>query len=150
METFVLDTNVVIRVWAERPQLFDAIEQTPGLDYRVMNDVVLELLKKDSNEFFPQMSPRYQQLVRHLVHSPGSLSEKPFKENRFLTQQGDDIEVVIGNKVSATDFLQVLLCQNNSTFILVTEDTKVLKSAKRVLPESRVLNYEAFLEALAR
>ena len=149
METFVLDANIVIKVWAERPQIFDAIEQTSELDCRVMNDVVLELLEKDGTEFFPEMSPRYQQLMRHLVHSPGFLPEKPYKENRFLSKQRDDIKVVIANKVSSTDFLQVLLCQNNPEFMLVTEDTKVLKSAKRVLPESRVLDYKRFLDALA-
>jgi len=41
--------------------------------------------------------------MRHLVHSPGFLPEKPYKENRFLSKQRDDIKVVIANKVSSTD-----------------------------------------------
>lgn len=148
MDTYLLDANIIIKLWNEAPDVLDAIEAHTNVDFRITNDVVLELVKGEQDQFFPKMAPKYQKLMKHMVNAPGQFPDKPYKENRFLKEIDGKVTVVIGNKVSSVDYLMVLTCQNEPSYKLVTEDAKILKSSNLVLDESKFLNYDEFITEL--
>ena len=55
---------------------------------------------------------------------------------------------VNGDKISINDYSLIDICEKNKDYILVTEDKKVIRSAKSILDASRILNFEEFLEEL--
>ena len=148
MDTYLLDANIIIKLWNEAPDVLDAVEADANIDFRITNNVALELIKGEQDQFFPKMAPKYQKLIKHMVNAPGQFPDKPYKENRFLEEIDGKLTVVIGNKVSSVDYLMILTCQNEHSYKLVTEDAKMLKSSNLVLDESRILNYNEFITDL--
>lgn len=146
--TYVLDTNIIIRVWDECPDVLTGIEAAPDMDFLVTTGALQELSDGEPGHFFPKMSPKFQRLIKHLVNTNEFAGGKKYKENRFPVLDGDDVRVVIANKVSSVDHGEINVCQNNADSKLVTEDGKIQKSARLVLGESRVLAYDDFISEL--
>lgn len=144
---FLLDTNIIIKIWNENPDLLDFIEKSSCIDYKITNDCMCELANGEINNFLPQMSPKFRMLVRHIVNS-GSQRDKNLKENRFFVIVDGKIFIQVCNKVDAEDYGCIFYCQNHSQYILVSEDKRMRKSAQKVLGSSRVMNYKQFLNAI--
>lgn len=55
------------------------------------------------------------------------------------------IYYINGNKLSTNDYNLICICENYKQYTLVTEDKKMLNSAKIILDPSRVFTFNEFL-----
>ena len=63
-------------------------------------------------------------------------------------EKNKNIYFVNGDKISINDYSLIEICEKNKDYTLVTEDKKMLRSAKIILDSSRVLNFQQFLDEL--
>lgn len=141
---FLFDTNIIIKLWNENPVILDALDKYKDVDYKVTNETVMELANGDINEFFPKVSSKYQQLLNHMVQNDAYHGDSTWRENRFLFEKNGQVFYTVGNKISSVDYGIVSMCQNYN-FVLVTNDKKILKSARLVLPRDQVIDYYEFI-----
>jgi hypothetical protein len=148
MVTYVLNANIIIRLWNDAPYVLDIIERHPDSDYVVTNEILLELVNGEVEQFFPMIAQKYQKLVKHMRNS-GYSGVGGRTKTHFLVNKIDGQPMVLtGNRISTIDLSTIIFCQNNPTCILVTTDNKMLKNAVCVLGKDHVLNYDEFLDHL--
>lgn len=141
---YLFDTGVFAR--SEEIQKFcginfvDVFKKLPNEHFFISNEVLCEI----SNS----RNLNYDYFLNHLLNAEGSMDPN-WKENRFLFEENGEIKIVVLNKVSRTDYMQVLLCQNHEELILVSNDRKLLKSAVQVIP-GQVLGVPVLVERLRR
>ena len=104
-----------------------------------------------TNDVFVELSNGPRQIpvtfiTEHIINSEGSFLPD-WKENRFLIKENGEIRYIVLNKISTVDYSQVLLCQNHPELTLVSNDHKLLKSAKVVLID-RVIGPPSLIEQL--
>ncbi len=152
MKTYILDTNIVIKIWKDTPYLFDLLDNNQEIDYKITNDSIVELTKGrgELEQFFPKVFDKYKKILKHIINNPSTIVNKPDKENRFIKKENNEISVIIGNNISSEDYSIIVLCQQNQDFVLVTNDKKMLKSGKIVLQDCQLLNYDNFIDELKK
>jgi len=70
-------------------------------------------------------------------------------QNDYIKYEQDkNIYFVNGNKISINDYSLINICENNKNYILVTDDKKLIRSAKIILNSERILNFQEFLDEL--
>ena len=148
MVTYVLDVNIVIKLWNDNPDVLDLIELHQDSDFIVTNEVLLELVNGEVDQFCPEMSPRYIKIVKHMRNS-GYAGEGGRTKTPFLIKviEGKP-HGLSGNRIAYIDLSTIMFCQNNPAYYLVTSDGKMIKSAIKVLEKDHVLNYNDFIRHL--
>jgi hypothetical protein len=140
---YLLDTNIVIKCWKDNPSLLGKI------DYRVTNHSIMELANGELGQFFPKVSPKFLELLGHMVTNQGGM-DPSHKENRYIYEAEDgQVYYKEGNKVSSVDYDVYWACLQNG-FTLVTEDKKLLKSTRSVLGEKRAISYEQLVSDVGK
>jgi len=123
--------------------IFTAIKECTEVDFFILNDVLLELMQGKKG-----INPTHLSLfLNHVLISESSM-DRNRKENRFLIEEDGELKYVVLSSISATDYSQVLICQNHTQLVLVANDKKMLKSAAQVLKGRRTLGIPAFLDRL--
>jgi predicted nucleic acid-binding protein len=146
----LLDTNIVIRIWEDKLKLLDMIEKSNKFDYKITNETAMELANGEMQEIIPVISKKYQKISGHIINNDTCSIDPNWRENRFLFEAEDgNVYYKVGNKISTVDYGIVLMCQNYD-LILVTEDRRIFKSARLVLPESRVMKFDEFKKLIER
>jgi len=148
---YLLDTNIVIKVWNKYPTLLDTIENTEGIDFKISEDIAGELSVKEYVKFNKDfvLSNKFLKLLPHIINNENPIFNKECLENDFIKyNENINMYFVNGDKISINDYSLIDICEKNKDYILVTEDKKVIRSAKSILDASRILNFEEFLEEL--
>jgi hypothetical protein len=125
--------------------IFTTLQECPEVNFFVINDVLSELMQGSKGLNPTQLSSFFD----HVLNAESSM-DHDVKENRFLIRDGKDVKYIVLNNISATDYAQVLLCQNHGQLTLVANDKRMLKSAAQVVEGRRVVGIPAFLERLIR
>jgi hypothetical protein len=149
--TYVLDSNIVIKIWREYPSLLDDIEKSEEIDFKIHQDIAGELCRKEFREIkgIPILSDRFIKLLNHIINDDNSRSTKTNTYSEFIRYASNsNMYFVNGNKISVNDFSLIRICKEHKDYILVTDDKKMINSAKHVLDSSRVLNFREFIEGL--
>lgn len=145
---FLFDTSTVLyfQVMYEccGASIFKAIGECPKVNFFVLNHVLSELIQGPKGINPTQLNPFFN----HVLNSESSMDHDR-KENRFLIEEGGEIKYIVLNNVSATDYAQILICQNHRELTLVANDKKMLKSAAQVIKERRVIGIPALLDKLS-
>ncbi len=153
MKTYILDTNIVIKIWKDKPYLFDLLDKYPNVNYKIPNDSICELTRGcgELEQFFPKVSDKYKKILEHIINNPSSiLNSTDKKENVFIKKDNDELSLIKGNVISSVDYSIMVLCQNNPNFILVTDDKNMLKSSVLILQDSQIMNYDNFIKDLTK
>ncbi len=144
LEVYLIDTSAFCR--------FEELEKLCGINilnvikgsahstFLIPNSVILELAN----------GPRtldYKFLTSHIINSEYS-GDPNWKENRLIVQENDKLAYIVGNKVSATDYALISLCQNHPELFLVSNDKKMLKNALIVLEKEHVLGAPMLIDRL--
>ena len=142
---FLIDSSAYIR--------FEELEQLTGINllkllhesskhsyYLLANEVLIELMKS------PRIIP-IEPFIEHIINLESAI-DKNWKENRFIVEEEGQLKYILLNKISSTDYGQVLLCQNHNQLYLVSNDRKMLKSAAFVIGE-RCLGINKLLNKLS-
>lgn len=153
-KTYLLDTNVVIKIWREYPKLLEDIEKSEGIDFKIHQDIAGELSRKEFKEIsgVAILSDRFIKLLNHIIYdnndNNGSMESSTY-EDFIKHNPNSKMYFVNGNKISVNDFSLIRTCKKYKDYILVTEDKKMINSAKHVLDSSKVFTFKEFIEDLS-
>ena len=148
---YLLDTNIVIKVWNKYPTLLDTIENIEYIDFKISEDIAGELSVKEYAKFNEDfvLSNKFLKLLGHIIKNIGpSCTEESLQNDYIKYEQDRNIYFVNGNKISINDYSLINICENNKNYILVTDDKKLIRSAKIILNSERILNFQEFLDEL--
>jgi predicted nucleic acid-binding protein len=148
---YLLDTNIVIKVWNKYPALLDTIENVKWIDFKISEDIAGELSVKEYVKFNKDfvLSNKFLKLLGHIITNSGpSFTEDSLESDLVKYEKNKNLYLANGDKISINDYSLINICEKNKEYILVTEDKKMLRSAKIILDSSRVLNFEQFLDEL--
>jgi hypothetical protein len=149
-KTYLLDTNIVIKIWKEYPNLLEDIEKSEEIDFKIHQDIAGELSRKEFKEIngVSILSDRFIKLLHHIINHDNNSSMESSTYGDFIKHNANsNMYFVNGNKISVNDFTLIRICKEYKDYILVTEDKKMINSAKHVLDSSRVFTFKEFIEA---
>lgn len=140
---YLLDANIVIKIWNEYPQLLNVIEDTDDIDYKIPQNIAGELSIKEFKDIngIPVLTDRFLKLLGHIIDNDGSALSKDYEKNMYISN---------ANKISVNDYSLIQICENNKEYILVTEDKRILQNAMNILEPYRVLNFNEFIENIKK
>ena len=72
----------------------------------------------------------------HIINSEFSM-KSGYKENKFIYEDNGELRYIVLNKISGNDYAQIHLCQQHKILNIVSNDQKLIKSAKCMLGENR-------------
>ncbi len=145
---YLLDTNIVIKIWNEYPHLFEAIEKNQEIDFGIYHHIAAELSVKEFREVngVSVLSDKFLKLLGHIINEEAVGSTEIYKSNISIKHDDNKLIYYInGNKLSRNDYNLICICENNKQYTLVTEDKKILNSAKIILSNHRVLTFKEFI-----
>ena len=148
---YLLDANIVINVWNKYPKLLDTIENVEWIDFKISEDIAGELSVKEYARFNEEfvLSNKFLKLLGHIITNSGPSFNEDYLSSDFINyEKNKNIYFVNGDKISVNDYSLINICEKNKDYILVTEDKKMLRSAKMILDSSRVLNFQQFVDEL--
>lgn len=148
---YLLDTNIVIKVWNKYPTLLDTIENTEGIDFKISEDIAGELSVKEYIKFNKDfvLSNKFLKLLPHIITNESPVFTKECIASEFIKyNENKNMYFVNGDKISINDYSLIDICEKNKDYILVTEDKKIIRSAKIILDSSRILNFDEFLDEI--
>lgn len=155
---YLLDANIVIKIWNKYPKLFKTIKNTEGIDFKISRPIAEELSIKEFNQVggVQVLSSKFLELLDHIIEEGDTNKE----DTHHSTSDSLDINLSIkydakkdiyhldGNKISGNDYRLMEVCRRNKKYILVTEDKNLYISAKSIIESSRVLNFKEFIQEL--
>lgn len=145
---YLLDTNVIIKIWNEYPGLFEAIENNEEIDFKIYHHIAAELSIKEFKDIngVPVLTDKFLKLLGHIINEDVASSAEISKPNINIKHDANKhIYTINGNKLSKNDYDLICICENYKQYILVTEDKRMINSAKVILDISRVLTFNEFL-----
>ena len=148
---YLLDTNIIIKVWNKYPTLLDSIENMECIDFKISEDIAGELSVKEYVKFNGDfvLSNKFLKLLGHIITNNGpSFTKQCTPRDLIKYQQNKNIYFVNGDKISINDYSLIDICEKNKEYTLVTDDKKIIRSANVILDSSRVLNFQQFLDEL--
>ncbi|WP_027626496.1 hypothetical protein [Clostridium lundense] len=146
---YLLDANIVIKIWNEYPKLLDMMEKTHEIDYKIPQDIAGELAVKEFKNIngVPVLTDKFLKLLGHIINNDGSNFENDDEKNSYNNFDYNNYFFKT-NKISINDYTLIHICEKHKKYTLVTEDKRILQSAENVLDPSRVLNFNGFIEEL--
>lgn len=148
---YLLDTNIVIKVWNKYPTLLDTIENIECIDFKISEDIAGELSVKEYIKFNKDfvLSDKFLKLLGHIIdNKDSSFTDGRIPSDYIKYEKNKNIYFVNGAKISVNDYSLIEICEKNKHFTLVTDDKKITQSAKIILDSSRILNFQEFLDEL--
>lgn len=145
---YLLDSNIIIKIWEEYPFLLRDIEKHESIDFKIYHPIAGELYQKEVVAYngVTTLTDRFLKLLNHIIEEEEfefTLSDKHNVSMKYDSNK--NIYYINGNKLSRNDFSLICICENYKHYTLVTEDKKVIKSAKVILEPSRVMSLNEFL-----
>ncbi|MGL5245693.1 MAG: hypothetical protein ACRC7R_11005, partial [Sarcina sp.] len=121
------------------------------IEYAISKDVAIELSRKEYVVYRNQsvLSDRFLKLLFHVLENDEEESIDNIRQKFDLKiTNGGNTFYINGNKISKVDFNLISICNNSDEFILVTDDKKLLNSAKLILGKKRCCNSLEFFSYL--
>ena len=146
---YLLDSNIIIKVWNRYPKLLESIENTNGIDFKISKDIAGELSIKEYKNLkrIPVLSDRFIKLLGHVNDDLDLSFKRDYVINNSIKYE-NNMCFVEGNKISMNDYNLIHICEDNKGYVLVTEDRRMFDSAKLLLGSERVLNFDEFIREL--
>ncbi|MPQ43888.1 hypothetical protein [Clostridium tarantellae] len=145
---YLLDSNVIIKIWNRYPELLRTIDNRNDMEYFISNDVAIELSRKEYTVYKNQsvLSDRFLKLLSHMleINEEKNMDNIRRKFDLKITNGGNTF-YINGNKISKVDFNLISICNESEEYILVTDDKKLLNSAKIILGKKRCYNSNEFI-----
>lgn len=135
MKKYLLDTNIIIRLWDEEEKHLDKIiKESKGV---ILNEVLNELSVKETKEYRRRevLSERFCKLLPYSIEV-----EKDNISGFYMIFDYESKDKLDSNNLSKNDLLQLYACYVNDDFNLVTEDKELYNIAMHILGEKRVLS----------
>ncbi|WP_055667992.1 hypothetical protein [Desnuesiella massiliensis] len=152
IKEYLLDANIVIRIWDTYPKLFDSMEKTKEVDFKITRNIAIEVSKKEFKDYngVPVLSNRFLKLLEHIVDDIEINLEEKTNNSSIKYDSIKNLYYINENKISANDYNLICFCKSNDKYLLVTEDKFLLQSARIVIESSRILSFKEFIEQLEK
>ncbi|WP_315120640.1 hypothetical protein [uncultured Clostridium sp.] len=139
-KVYILDSNIIIKIWNECPEILEDMERAEGIDFKISHNVAGELSQKEFKDFngVPVLTNKFIELLDHIISEDYCKIQDEYK--LFYT--------IDGNKISRNDYELICICQNNENYILVTEDKRLFNSGRFLLGFSKIIGFNEFLDEL--
>lgn len=147
---YLLDANIVIKIWNECSDVIKAMEDAEGIDFKISQHVAGELSAKEFKEFngVPVLTNKFLKLLNHIIEENGFNIKGNLSSNADIRYDyKKNIYYINENKLSKNDYELICIC-NNKEYTLVTNDKKIQRSAKIILGNVSVLSFDEFIEEL--
>ncbi|WP_097028097.1 hypothetical protein [Clostridium peptidivorans] len=147
---YLLDANIIIKIWNECSYIIKAIEDAEGVDFKISKHIAGELSTKEFKEFngVPVLTNKFLKLLDHIIESNScSIKENLSSNVDIRYDYKKNIYYINENKLSKNDYELICIC-NNKEYTLVTDDKKIQRSAKIILGNDSVLSFYEFIEEL--
>lgn len=156
---YLLDANIVIKIWNKYPGLFKAMEHAEGIDFKISRPIAEELSVKEFKVVggISVLSSKFLELLNHIIDEKDSNGEKDVQgtldedigiNTNIKYDARKDIYHMDGNKISGNDYRLMEVCRKDKKYILVTEDRNLYNSAKSIIENSRILTFKEFIKDL--
>lgn len=142
MGNYILDTNVIIKLW-NKEEFNDILQENEII---IIDEILKELAKKERMLFKGEliMSEHFMKLIPYRIELDNIMTENFIKEINFNHIKGE-FYYYNGKKISKNDLLLIVVLKEKCEFSLVTEDFNLSYIAKELLGEKRVLNIKDIL-----
>ena len=150
---YLLDTNIIIKMWNKYPTLLDTIENMKCINFKISEDIAGELSVKEYVKFNEEfvLSSKFLKLLGHIIPNNGpAFTEECVGHDFIKYEQNKNVYLVNGDKISINDYSLIDICKQNKDYILVTDDKRLLRSAKIILDSSRAINFQEFIVELKK
>lgn len=150
---YLLDANIVIKLWKWYPNALDKIDETREINYKITKDIAGELSTKEYRDFngVPILTDKFMKLLDHIIEIDESIFEISVGGGVVIKYDANKkIYYINDNKLSKNDYSLIALCRRNEQYTLVTEDKKIFSSASVILGLSRVLDFNGFANELSK
>ncbi|KGK88312.1 hypothetical protein [Clostridium sp. HMP27] len=147
---YLLDANIIIKLWKKCPQVIDAIKDTENIDFKVSKHIAGELSTKEFKEFngVPVLTNKFLKLLDHIIEASScSIKEKLIPNADIRYDYKKNIYYINENKLSKNDYELICICIDKE-YVLVTDDKKIQRGAKIILGNTSVLSFDEFIEEL--
>lgn len=146
---YLLDSNIVIIIWEKYPNLFNDIEKNNYVDFRISKDIARELSQKEFKTYngVQILSDKFLSILSHVLEEEVNVLEDKLNVNIKRNERAG-VFIINDNKLSTSDFNLLCICNRYEEFILVTEDKRLISSARLILDPNRVLNFTEFIDSL--
>lgn len=147
---YLLDANIIIKLWKKCPQVIDAIKSTENIDFKVSKHIAGELSTKEFKEFngVPVLTNKFLKLLDHIIEASScNIKENLIPNVDIRYDYKKNIYYINENKLSKNDYELICIC-NNGEYTLVTDDKKIQRGAKIILGNTSVLSFDEFIEEL--
>jgi len=152
MNQYILDANIIIKIWDKCPNLFSEIEKTGIVDFKISKDIANELSQKEYKTFngVPILSDKFLKLLDHIIDNHINIDSSILEMTNISVRFNSLTKMysINNNKISLNDFNLISLCKSNRDYLLVTEDNKLQNSAKLILESNQILTFEEFLNEI--
>ena len=114
IKEYLLDANIVIRIWNEYPQLLNTIENRKEIDFKISQDIAGELAIKEFRNIngVHVLTDKFLKLLGHIINNDG-FSLKGHTENSCIKQDSNNnMYFVEGYKISHNDYSLIDICKN--------------------------------------
>ncbi|HII4440971.1 hypothetical protein ACV3QH_15680 [Clostridium perfringens] len=144
MGNYILDTNVIIKLWNKEETIFNDILKENEII--IIDEILKELAKKERRLFKGEliMSERFMKLIPYRIELDNIMAENFIKEINFNHIKGE-FYYYNGKKISKNDLLLIVALKEKCEFSLITEDLNLSYIAKELLGEKRVVNIKDIL-----
>ena len=135
MKKYLLDTNIIIKLWDENEKSLDKILKENKVF--ILREVLNELSVKETKEYRRKevLSERFCKLLPYSIEV-----EKENISGFYMIFDYKTKDKFNSNNLSQNDLLQVYACYINADLNLVTEDKELFNIAKYILGDDRVLS----------
>lgn len=133
MEKYLLDTNIIIKLWNENSILLEKLIEKNKVV--ILKEVLEELSIKEKKIYRRQevLSERFCKLL------PCSIEVKNNDISGFFMIYDYEIKGRFeNNNLSKNDLLQISTCYTDESLYLITEDKELFNIANYILGENRV------------
>jgi predicted nucleic acid-binding protein len=146
MSEYLLDTNVIIKIWEFNSSIIDKIIKFNKI--KVLKEVLQELAIKERQNYKGQqvLSERFCKLLSFIMEVDTkkiaefySLLDLKFSEKGNAYFRGTE-------KLSENDLILLYACHLHSNLILVTEDKYLFKAVSDLLGRDRVISLKTLIE----
>lgn len=139
MKKYLLDTNIIIKLWNEDENVIDSIVQDKTI--RVLREVLNELAVKETRVYRGKevLSERFCKLLSYSI----SIDRDNISGFYMIFDYETEKEYK-NNNLSDNDLMQLYACYINDEYIMVTEDKTLAEIGKRILEDIRVISLDEF------
>lgn len=137
MKKYLLDTNIIIKLWDENEKKLDKILKENKAF--ILREVLNELSVKETKEYRRKevLSERFCKLLPYSIEV-----EKENISGFYMIFDYKTKDKFSSNNLSKNDLLQIYACYVNDNLNLVTEDKELFNIAKYILGKDRVLSLD--------